>query len=201
MNSSNLDRQVANHFDSLAAAYTSSYTDDSFFAYFLGQRLDIIADSLKDYDRAKILDVGCGPGMMAYHSIAREFEFFGIDISEKMIDECNNKFRKEKFVNFSVGKIQKLDFSDDLFDVVLCMGILEHVPKDEIECALSEINRVLKPGGQVIISLMNENSLFAWQRRVRNYLSKIIFRKDNLSQSYDHLSRPFEEKTILPLLN
>ncbi len=201
MTNSNTDQIVAQHFDELAGGYANAYKDSSFFAYFFNRRLEIVFDSLNKYDRATILDVGCGPGMMAEYAIEKGFDFFGIDISEKMIEECINNFGNTNSTHFSIGKLQKLEFPDAFFDVVLCMGALEYIPRDEIEEALAEMIRVLKPNGKIIISLMNKNSFFAWHRRLRAKLVKKIKGRDVQAESYDDLSRPFDEKTIRALLN
>ncbi len=200
MANSNADQIVAQHFDSMAGGYANTYKDGSFFSYFFNRRLEIVLGSLNKYDHATILDVGCGPGMMAEYSIEKGFEFFGIDISEKMIKECINNFGYASSTHFSVGKLQKLEFSDSSFDVVLCMGALEYVERDEIEDALAEMIRVLKPDGQIIMSLMNKNSFFAWHRRLRGKILKKIKGRDVHTESYDDLSRPFDENSIRVLL-
>lgn len=199
--STDLDQKVSTHFDSVAEGYANAYNDGSFFSYFFNRRLEIVLESLNKYDQATILDVGCGPGMMAKYSVEKGFEFYGIDISEKMIEECINNFGQENSTHFSVGKLQKLEFPDAFFDVVLCMGALEYVPKDEIEESLAEMIRVLKPNGQIIMSLMNKNSFFAWHRRLRAKLVKKIKGRDIQAESYDDLSRPFDEKSIRALLS
>ncbi len=201
MNNLNIDQKVSTHFDSVAEGYANAYKDGSFFSYFFNRRLEIVLDSLNKYEQATILDVGCGPGMMAEYSIEKGFEFFGIDISEKMIDECINNFGYASSTHFSVGKLQKLEFPDSSFDVVLCMGALEYVERDEIEDALSEMLRVLKPEGQIIMSLMNKNSFFAWHRRLRGKILKKLKGRDIQAESYDDLSRPFDESSIRTLLS
>jgi ubiquinone/menaquinone biosynthesis C-methylase UbiE len=199
MTNSNTDQNTAQLFDSAAKGYANAYTDGSFSSYFFNRRLEIILNSLQDYKHAKVLDLGCGPGMMAAQCIEKGFEFFGVDISEKMIDECINRFGHLKSAHFSVGKLQKLDFPDAYFDVVFCMGALEYVDGDEIDNALSEMSRVLKPGGQIIVSLMSQHSFFAWHRRVRNSIKRLLGQEDD-SESYDGLSRSFDEKNFCKLL-
>jgi ubiquinone/menaquinone biosynthesis C-methylase UbiE len=207
MINSKTDQRTAQLFDSVAAGYANGYKNGSFFSYYFNRRLEIVLDSLRNYEQAKILDVGCGPGMMAEQSIERGFEFFGIDISEKMIGECIKNFGHVSSVHFSVGKVQNLEFPDSFFDVILCMGVLEYVDRDEMEGAVSEMLRVLKPGGRIIISLMNRNSFFAWHRRARNSISRLIRRSDqnesydDQAESYDGLSRSFDAKSFCTLLN
>ncbi len=201
MTNSDADQIVAQHFDEVAGCYANAYKDSSFLSYFFNRRLEIVCASLNKYDRAAILDVGCGPGMMAEYSIKKGFEFFGVDISEKMIEECVNNFGHASSTHFSVGKIQKLEFPDAYFDVVLCMGALEYVERDEVEDALSEMIRVLKPDGQIIMSLINKNSFYKWQRRLRGRIFKKIKGSDVQTETSDEiLSKPFDENAIRTLL-
>jgi ubiquinone/menaquinone biosynthesis C-methylase UbiE len=201
MKNSNLDMKVAQHFDSIAANYGDNYTNNSFIAYFLNQRLKIVFEFLKNYDRATVLDIGCGSGIMAQYCTDKNCEFFGIDISKEMIDTCIDKFDGINSTHFSVGKVQSLEFPDSSFNVVLCMGILEYIELDEIDIAFSEILRVLKPDGLVVFSLMNDRSFFTWNRRIKNYIVKKIFGRDCKNESYDGLSKAFDENSVLNLLN
>lgn len=198
MNSERLSQKVAQHFDRYAAGYAGNYSNGSFFSYFFNQRLEIVFDTLKDYRNAKICDLGCGPGVMVDQCVKMGFEFWGVDISEKMIRECINKFGHIESAHFSVGKLQTLDFPDAFFDVVVCMGALEYLDEDEVEDALAEMKRILKPGGEIVISLMNKKSFFSWHRRVRNSIKnsmKGLARRETIdkSESYDGLTKTFDK--------
>jgi ubiquinone/menaquinone biosynthesis C-methylase UbiE len=201
MTNSASDLKVAQHFDSIAETYADSYTNNSFFSYFFDRRLQIVFDFLENCNRATVLDVGCGAGMMAKYSIERNFEFFGVDISEKMIETCIDRFGHLSSTHFSVGKLQNLEFPDAFFDVVLCMGALEYVERDEIDRAVSEMSRVLKPDGLLVMSLMNEKSFFTWNRKIKNSIFKKLFGRDRSGESYDGLSKAFDENYVRNLLN
>jgi ubiquinone/menaquinone biosynthesis C-methylase UbiE len=197
------DHKVASHFDSISESYAQHYTNGSFFSYYFEQRLKIVFDFLEDFNHVKVLDVGCGPGMMAEYFIKRCFEFYGIDISENMINSCVKKFGHLDSMHFSVGKLQALEFPDSFFDVVLCMGVLEYIAQDELDRAVSELSRVLKPSGTAIFSLSCNNSFFRKYRRMRNRIKAVITgNKDDIeSYSYDGLSRAFDEVSFRELLN
>jgi ubiquinone/menaquinone biosynthesis C-methylase UbiE len=192
------DHKVSTHFDSIAESYAEHYTSGSFFSYYFEQRLNIVFNILNSFDQVKVLDVGCGPGKMAEYSIDRGHEFYGIDISEKMIESCLKKFKHVDSAHFSVGKLQSLEFPDSFFDVILYMGVLEYIDPDEIDIAVSELARVLKPSGTVILSLSYSHSFFRWYRRMRNRIEAILTREKNdiESYSYDGLSRAFDENTF-----
>lgn len=98
-----------------------------------------------------VLDVGCGIGatsvLIAEKTGAR---VTGIDLSPKMIEKARERADKlgiSDQVQYKVGDVLSLDFNDAAFDVVLFESVLTILPGDPIQ-ALSEIYRVLKPGGR-----------------------------------------------------
>ncbi|MFD1216321.1 class I SAM-dependent methyltransferase [Microbulbifer celer] len=101
----------------------------------------------------RVLDLGCGEGRHAIHlSLSDEVEVFGFDLSEQDIRTAQERaapfFDSEENAGhllLGVGDALNLPFSADSFDVVICSEVLEHI---EDYCGvLTEINRVLKPGG------------------------------------------------------
>jgi SAM-dependent methyltransferase len=105
-----------------------------------------------------ILNIGCGSGDMENRIFRLEGKnnlmWAGIDISPKSVVKCQKEFKN---ANFSMGDIRKLKFENAIFDMVVLMEILEHIrPRDTFK-ALKEVNRVLKVGGNLIVSVpLNE---------------------------------------------
>lgn len=103
----------------------------------------------------KLLDAGCGSGVMVQEFLSRGFEVCGIDVSQKMIDEAN-KFIKNDKAHFSVGDVESLNFPADTFDVVVSIGVLDYLEADD--AVIKEFKRVLKPGGVAVLSVSNKFS-------------------------------------------
>lgn len=112
-----------------------------------------------------MLDVGCGPGIMVRELTGLGFEFWGVDASPRMVEECFRNFGTMDHVRFSVGNATCLDFSDDFFDVVICMGVIDHIRRYEL--ATKEMIRVLRKDGTFIIAVPNLLSPSAFWR---NYI-------------------------------
>jgi len=114
-------------------------------------------DNLNPPKNSKILDIGCGPGVMAKEVANRGYEIFGMDYSHNMIEKakaiCNTKVR----TTFLQGDIESLPFEGSVFDMVLCLGIISYLKSENK--ALHEMSRVLKPGGTLILSSLNKVSL------------------------------------------
>jgi demethylmenaquinone methyltransferase/2-methoxy-6-polyprenyl-1,4-benzoquinol methylase/phosphoethanolamine N-methyltransferase len=103
----------------------------------------------------RILDVGCGTGSLtieAKQKMEGEGTVVGIDPSSNMINLAQQKAEKEGVeIDFQVGVIEKIDFPDDKFDLVLSSLMMHHLPDELKESGLQEIHRVLKPNGTLLI--------------------------------------------------
>jgi len=126
---------------------------------------------------AHILDVGCGSGNHSITLANIGFRVTGIDyskyileIAEKNITNAGLKNR----ISLLHGDILSLIGISD-FDYVLCWGVLMHIP--EYEIALNELIRILNPGGLLIISEVNMNSL---QSRLHRILNKLRNKKQSI---------------------
>ena len=99
----------------------------------------------------KVLDVGCSTGRDMMWLKARGIkEVYGVDFAEEMI-KIAKKYVEGKFKVSDVTK--GLDYKDDWFDGVVCLGTLGNIPKDKAGDVVKEIYRVLKPGGVVVITV------------------------------------------------
>ena len=100
----------------------------------------------------RILEVGVGTGISlpGYKPSSR---LTGIDISEPMLDKARERVRRLGLANveaIQVGDAEALDFPDAAFDVVVAQYVVSAVPNPER--ALDEFARVVKPGGEIIIT-------------------------------------------------
>lgn len=104
---------------------------------------------------AAVLEVGCGTGDVALAAgrlAGSTGTVYGIDPSPEMIAVAREKAaRAASAVTFQLGLIEALSFSDGAFDVVLSSLMMHHLPGELKRQGLSEIARVLKPGGRLLI--------------------------------------------------
>ncbi len=96
--------------------------------------------------QGNVLDVACGTGDMAVSLVERGCTVTGVDISEEMLAIAR---QKAPMVTFMIVDAEHLPFPDASFDAVTCaFGVRNFV---HLEQGLSEMLRVLKPGGQLVI--------------------------------------------------
>lgn len=100
--------------------------------------------------RARILDAGCGAGDSTDYFLKRGFAAEGIDITPKFVSMAKKRVPKAKF---SVMDIRRLRYRPGTFDAVYSFGVLEHIPKGQLDMVLGEFSRVLKPKGYFFITV------------------------------------------------
>lgn len=106
----------------------------------------------------KILDAGCGNGRLYQLFKNKNLEYLGIDNSEALISEAQNKY---KFGNFRIVDLQNLDFEKESFDIIFCIAAFQHIPSKEFrQQVLRDFNHILKPGGLLLMTNWN-----LWQKK------------------------------------
>jgi SAM-dependent methyltransferase len=144
--------------------------------------------------RGSALDVGCNSGM--YSRILSDFGFenvLGVDIVEEMIRKANAAFGSEvpgHAVRFEIRDAERLDLARR-FDLVLCTEVIEHV--DHPDRVIANLKTVLAPGGVLIVSLPNRDSLpYLIARAIRR------LRRKPRDQDFErHVSYPFHRSMRL----
>lgn len=112
----------------------------------------IILNKLKTFHLGKVLDVGCGTGVLLAQLTqmypASSKNFFGIDLSPQMIEIAHSRLSEQTTV--VEGDAENLPFGDCFFDTVLCCDSFHHYPNPQQ--AMFEFYRVIKPNGKLLIS-------------------------------------------------
>ena len=103
----------------------------------------------------QVLDIGCGAGVdtiLAAIIVGPKGSVIGVDIVSEMIARAENNLQMMELDNVKFQKVsgENLPFSDDTFDVVTSNGVINLIP--DKETAMSEIIRVLKPAGRLMVA-------------------------------------------------
>lgn len=107
------------------------------------------------HNGGKILDIGCGDGKGLLKLKEEGWETFGVEISPLAAEHARNKLS----LNIFNGIVEDAQYEDEFFDVIILNHVLEHLSYPNT--TLTEINRILKHGGRLVISVPNVNSFEA----------------------------------------
>jgi arsenite methyltransferase len=108
----------------------------------------------------RILEAGCGGGAYTYETarfVGPAGRVCAIDVSPDQIAAASERCRDVPWVECRVADVTALPFADGEFDAAFAVQVLEYVP--ELDDALREIGRVLRPGGRAVILSTNWSSL------------------------------------------
>ncbi|EPK7358573.1 class I SAM-dependent methyltransferase [Kluyvera intermedia] len=144
---------MSNHHEALVKSQFSgqatAYLQSSVHAQ--GADLRRLSEWLADDNSAELLDVGCGAGHASFTAAPLVAAVTAYDLSEGMLAVVSQEAEKRGFSNIrcAQGPAEVLPFADNSFDIVISRYSAHHW--HDIQAALMEIRRVLKPGGRFIM--------------------------------------------------
>lgn len=108
----------------------------------------------KQFNVAKVCDVGCGFGKYSVAAGINGFEVYGMDISEhaiKMTKDIMDSFNLQ-YRDYKVCKITAICFGESMFDGVIAHAVIDHVTLADAKKSIMELSRVTKPEGLINLS-------------------------------------------------
>ena len=155
------ERQQQEHYDNIAADYEAHYSDEWSVEYRRKFIYEPMFEGL-NLSGMKVLDAMCGSGQTTNYLLDRGADVTGLDISNEVVDAF-----KARWIDARVVKRSLLDsgLPNNEFDFVVVVGGLHHIHPD-VKRAVSEIHRVLKPGGHFCFMEPHSGSLPDIIRRV-----------------------------------
>ncbi len=125
---------------------------------------NLVPGRLKWFDRhfdwagKNVLDLGCAGGFMAEAIAERGARVVGIDPAADAIAAASRHSSAGGLtIQYDVGVGEALPYDDNCFDAVVCVDVLEHVA--DLACVLTEVTRVLRPGGFFLFDTINRNPI------------------------------------------
>lgn len=156
VSNTNVDHAEIAKFEALASRWWDPHSEFKPLHDINPLRLDYI-DQYAGLDGKKVLDVGCGGGILAESMAGRGAEVTGIDLGEAPLAVARLHLL-ESGQDVDYRRISAEDLaaeSSETFDVVTCMEMLEHVP--DPSSTIAACAALVKPGGQVFFSTINRN--------------------------------------------
>ena len=114
------------------------------------------------------LDAGCGPGVYSSMLLSKGYSVVGLDVSVGMLRKARTLISSDE-ISWVRASITHLPLKKDLFDLILCVDTLHHLPEKFIEMAFHEFKRTSKSRGTVIIDTRNPlNPLLYLQYKIED---------------------------------
>jgi SAM-dependent methyltransferase len=141
------ERRRANDYDAVAAAYSAENDDSLANAYYERPAMLALAGDVAGH---RILDAGCGSGPLSAALRDHGAVLTGIDVSAGMLDLAKQRLGHD--VDLRLADLNNpLPFADSTFDDVVASLVLHYL--EDWSPTLTEIHRVLKPGGRLFVSI------------------------------------------------
>jgi arsenite methyltransferase len=125
----------------------------------VSQRCHVLkALELKQGER--VLDIGSGPGLLAYDiaaSVGHDGSVCGIDISDDMLAMSRRRCANQPWTDFQRADAIKLPYPDDSFDAAVSTQVYEYVAN--VPTAVAELHRVVRSGGRIVVMDTDYGSL------------------------------------------
>jgi ubiquinone/menaquinone biosynthesis C-methylase UbiE len=164
----------ANYFQELAAKY------DAWFATPHGRYVhrferEAVMALAAPAPGMTVADIGCGTGIYTDELLQAGARVTGVDISPEMLAiAAHRTARHGDAVTFLTGDAATLPFAAASFDMVTSITAMEFFA-DPRAC-LQDMYRIVKPGGRLVVATLGSLSPWAWQRRLKTYFKKSVFR-------------------------
>lgn len=148
---------------------TTKFTIDSF----------VVGETQKHLPKSsKVLEGGCGRGNKVYSLEKAGYDTYGVDFAQKTVDFLTTKTN----LNVQLADIRNLPFPNSTFDGYWSLGVIEHF-EEGIEKPVQEIERVLKPGGYLFLTVPYMSPL----RKILAKNSKYELKNEEFNNFYQYL--------------
>lgn len=188
-----MSEKVKNMFASISDVYDKMNNTLSFGTHHLWRRKTVKISSAEK--GMKVLDCATGTGDLAYRfkkAVGKDGYVLGTDFVPEMIDFANKKY---KHIDFEIADVMNLPYEDNSFDIASISFGIRNV--DDIIKGLSEMARVVKPGGKVVVLEFGQpKGIFGkiysfYSEKIMPFVGKLIAKDEDAYQYLHETSSTF----------
>jgi len=133
----------------------------------------LILEMLRPGQGEKILDVGCGTGIFTFDVLTAGADVVGVELSLPMLLWAKKKLKGHAFLTVK-GDMRNLPFADNTFEKTISVTAIEFI--QDARRAVSELFRVTKPRGPIVVATLNRLSPWATRRRAEGEKGHALFK-------------------------
>lgn len=190
----NIDHQELEKFARLSEEWWDPEGDLKTLHHINPTRLSYVKELL-NLDGKRVLDIGCGGGILSEAMTDTGADVTGIDANQSAIDiAISHRANTEPVITYETTTAE--DYAEkhkDEFDAITCMELLEHVP--DVSSLINACAKLLKPNGHLILSTVNRTfKSYASAIVAAEYILKLLPRG---THEYDKFIKPSELASVL----
>src|SRR4030042_2102369 len=193
-----LAKPVKRFFKIPAPAFTGKFLDSNFRRWM--QSPDKIVQRSGIREGMQVLEIGCGSGAfttVVARAVGRDGRVYALDIQGRMLEQLRNKLKREE--NRDIANIEllhrsayDLPFEDNTLDFVYLITVLQEIP--DRDKALSEVRRVLKPGGYLAITEFFPDPDYPLESTTIRQCQKAGFKLDRVQGNFFNYTARFRKE-------
>ncbi len=182
--------KAADAFDKSAKIYQEKFMDVSLYA----EPFKVFFDNIAA-DDARVLDIACGPGNITKYLLDKQpgYQVLGIDLSSKMLGLAQANNPKAQF---QLMDCRQIDTIKEKFNGITCGFCLPYLTQQETIKLISNVSKLLKPGGVFYLSTMEEDENNKSRYQISSTGDKVYVNY----HSEDYLSTALEQNNFETLL-
>lgn len=138
-------------------AWHAEHKIDNYFSKCHGRSIIDIIKRQINLNETVVVDYGCGPGFLTRRLVGECKKIYALDISEKSIEAIKSEKLDSVYVSLITPGCPNLE--EAIADVVILVETIEHLDDDMLSTVLTDIYRMLKPGGKLFITTPNDEDI------------------------------------------
>ena len=146
-------RSIRESYDQLADEYARRIFDE---LQYKPLDRELLSRFAADVGNGEVCDLGCGPGHVARYLRDAGTRVFGLDVSPKMLEEAR---RLNPDIRFREGNMMALDLRDAMLAGIAAFYAIVNIPTELLPTVFQEIERVLQPGGLLLLAFHNGDEI------------------------------------------
>ncbi len=137
-------RRIMHRYNQSAHVYDTQYSEEQ------EAKFKTVMQNLRLPQKSRVLDVGCGTGLIIDHLVGRVEFTVGVDVSRGLLQEARKKARSHRHVSLVLADADNMPFADRIFGAVLAITLLQNMPNPG--ATLDEIKRVSKQTAPIVVT-------------------------------------------------
>jgi 2-polyprenyl-3-methyl-5-hydroxy-6-metoxy-1,4-benzoquinol methylase len=132
--------------------------------YIFWRRVEVAYNYALDNKAKRVLDFGCGTGLLSYALAKEGVNVFAIDLHFGPLNLVKSKVDFPSNIEFAEADLMEYDLPEHSFDMIIALDVLEHI--ENLDDYIIRFKYLLKPGGKIIVSGPTENFLYKIGRKL-----------------------------------